>query len=78
MTEVLVPFINAFLIVDADGDRIIAKYYNNKPKTEQIKFETLIQKKTKSIGLKSDGNLVIIYLLMRLVLFFFASRDYSD
>ncbi len=56
MTDVLVPFISAFLIIDADGDRIIAKYYNNKPKTEQIKFEALIQKKTKLIGLKSDGE----------------------
>ncbi len=58
MTEVLVPFVNCFLIVDGDGDRILAKYYNNKPKPEQIKFESLIQKKTKSISLKSDGNLI--------------------
>ena len=57
MTDVLVPFVNAFLIVDSDGDRIIAKYYNNKPKAEQTKFEASIQKKTKSIGQKSDGNM---------------------
>lgn len=51
----LVPFVNCLLVLDSDGDRIIAKYYNGKPKAEQTKFETMLHKKTKSLNFRSDG-----------------------
>jgi hypothetical protein len=56
--EVLIPFVNSFIVVDADGDRLLAKYYDGKMKAEQLKFETLLHKKTKAINAKIDG---IIY-----------------
>lgn len=43
-------------MLDSDGDRVIAKYYNGKPKSEQAKFETMLHKKTKSLNFRSDGK----------------------
>ena len=51
------PFISCLLVLDSNGDRIIAKYYNAKSKAEQTKFETMLHKKTKSLNFRSDGDL---------------------
>jgi hypothetical protein len=56
MTDLLVPFINCLLVLDSDGDRIIAKYYSGKLKPEQLKFENALQKKTKTMTFRSDGK----------------------
>jgi hypothetical protein len=56
MTDLLVPFINCLLVLDSDGDRIIAKYYSGKSKPEQLKFENALQKKTKAMTFRSDGR----------------------
>jgi hypothetical protein len=53
--QVLIPFVNSFLILDSDGDRVIAKYYDGKPKAEQAKLESLLHKKNKSMTFRSDG-----------------------
>jgi hypothetical protein len=55
MADVLVPFINCLLVLDSDGDRIIAKYYTGKSKPDQLKFENALHKKTKTMTLRSDG-----------------------
>jgi hypothetical protein len=55
MADVLVPFINCLLVLDSDGDRIIAKYYTGKSKPDQLKFENSLHKKTKTMTLRSDG-----------------------
>ena len=56
MSDILVPFINCLLVLDNDGDRIIAKYYLNKNKNEQLKFESGLHKKTKGMTFRSDGK----------------------
>lgn len=58
MADVLVPFINCLLVLDSDGDRIIAKYYTKKNKNDQLKFENLLFKKTKTMTLRSDGTVL--------------------
>ena len=58
--DVLIPVVNSFIVVDADGDRLMAKYYDNKPKAEQLKFEAMLHKKTKAINAKVDGKDAII------------------
>ena len=55
--DVLIPVVNSFIVVDADGDRLMAKYYDNKPKAEQLKFEAMLHKKTKAINAKVDGKI---------------------
>jgi hypothetical protein len=45
------------VIVDADGDRLLAKYYDEKEKSEQLKYESTLYKKTKALNSKSDGKL---------------------
>lgn len=54
--DVLIPVVNSFIVVDADGDRLMAKYYDDKPKADQLKFEAMLHKKTKTISAKVDGK----------------------
>lgn len=56
MGQVLIPCINALIIHDGDGDRLFAKYYDGKTKAEQTELEQAIQKKTKNMTGKSEGN----------------------
>ena len=56
MMEVLIPFVNSFIVVDADGDRLLAKYYDGKVRSDQTKYETMLHKKTKAISAKVDGT----------------------
>lgn len=62
MSELLVPFINCLLVLDSDGDRIIAKYYNGKIKSDQLKFEAALHKKTKALTLRNDGRNTFLIL----------------
>jgi hypothetical protein len=41
--------------LDGDGGRLLAKYYDGKVKTDQIKNEAMLHKKTKTITTKTDG-----------------------
>ena len=49
-------------MVDVDGDRLFAKYYDGRKKPEQIANEALLYKKTKNVAAKSEGRL-FMYLL---------------
>lgn len=60
MAEVLIPFINFLVVLDADGDRLLAKYYDRRSKTEQIKNEALLHKKTKTVVAKSDAEVLLL------------------
>ena len=53
--QVLIPFVNYFIVLDSDGGRLFAKYYDGKGKADQIKNEAILHKKTKSIATKADG-----------------------
>jgi len=53
---VLVPFINSLVVLDLEGDRLFAKYYDGRKKAEQIANEALLYKKTKAVAAKSEGS----------------------
>ena len=53
--QVLIPTVNYFVVLDNDGNRLFAKYYDGKKKPDQLKNETMLYKKTKSITTKNDG-----------------------
>ncbi len=52
----LVPFIKSLVVLDADGDRLFAKYYDGRKKPEQITNEATLFKKTKTVTAKSEGS----------------------
>lgn len=53
--QVLIPVIKALIIHDSDGDRLFAKYYDGRVKTQQIEFESMLHKKTKATNAKNEG-----------------------
>lgn len=46
------------MILDSTGDRIMAKYYDGRTKSEQDKYEALLHKKTKTLSFRSDGKMI--------------------
>ena len=60
MSEVFVPFVFYFVVLDSDGGRLLAKYYDGKSKVDQLKNEAILHKKTKAITTKADGNLFLL------------------
>ena len=44
------------MVLDGDGDRLLAKYYDGRTKSEQLKNEIMLHKKTKTVAAKTDGN----------------------
>jgi hypothetical protein len=72
--QVLIPFINYLVVLDGDGDRLLAKYYDGRTKSEQLKNEIMLHKKTKTVAAKTDGkyhNLRRILLDESLILTFY-------
>ena len=65
--QVLIPFVNYFVVLDGDGDRLFAKYYDGRSKSEQSKNEVVLHKKTKAVTAKTDGK---IDMIIRQNLFF--------
>jgi prophage maintenance system killer protein len=53
--------VNYLVVLDGDGDRLIAKYYDRRAKADQIKNETLLHKKTKNVVAKADGEYLWTY-----------------
>lgn len=53
---------NYFIVLDSDGNRLLAKYFDGKGKSDQLKNEAMLHKKTKAISTKSDG----IYIRLKL------------
>jgi hypothetical protein len=49
------------VVLDADGNRLLAKYYDGKDKIDQGKNEATLHKKTKSINTKIDG-MILLYV----------------
>mmetsp|Transcript_16072 Transcript_16072/g.14528 ORF Transcript_16072/g.14528 Transcript_16072/m.14528 type:complete len:187 (+) Transcript_16072:40-600(+) len=60
MGEVNIPFIHSLIVVDSDGDRLLAKYYDGKPKDEQLKYEATLHKKSKALTAKTDAEIVLV------------------
>jgi hypothetical protein len=61
-----VPFVNTLVVLDADGDRLFAKYYDGRKKAEQIANELMLYKKTKSVAAKVEG---LFHVLATIFLF---------
>ena len=56
MTEVLVPHVNSLVVLDLEGNRVFAKYFDGKTKAEQAENEIALQKKTKNVAAKIEGS----------------------
>ena len=59
MSEVLIPYVNALVVLDGDGERLLAKYYDGRAKPEQVKLEQFLHKKTKSVTARSDTEVLL-------------------
>jgi len=53
MAEVLVPFINSLIVLDVEGNRLFAKYYDGKKKPDQLTYEQTLFKATTTVD-RSD------------------------
>ena len=60
MTEVLIPFVNALIVLDGDGERLLAKYYDGRAKPEQTKLEQFLHKKTKAVTARADTEVLLV------------------
>lgn len=58
--EVLVPFVNYLVVIDNDGDRLLAKYYDGRSKAEQGINEASLFKKTKSVPARNDAEVLMM------------------
>jgi hypothetical protein len=66
MTEVLVPYVNSLVVLDLDGNRVFAKFYDGKNKAEQAILETALQKKTKNVAAKIEGTNWLVIVLVEI------------
>ena len=62
MSDLLVPFVNALIVLDSDGERMLAKYYDHRNKFEQSKTEQFLHKKTKSV--RNFSVLIVDFMLV--------------
>lgn len=60
MSDVLVPFVNSLVVLDADGERLLAKYYDRRGKPDQSKTEQFLHKKTKSIAARNEAEVLLM------------------
>ncbi|CAM9316969.1 unnamed protein product, partial [Ectocarpus fasciculatus] len=58
--QVLVPVIHSLVVLDSDGDRLLAKYYDGRNKQEQLSFESLVNKKTRNVPAKVDAEAILL------------------
>ena len=56
VVQVLVPFVNNLLVLDLEGERLFAKYYDGKNKAQQQAHEAVLYKKTKAVPAKTEGR----------------------
>lgn len=49
------PLVNSLVVLDVDGDRLLAKYYDGRKKAEQVSNEAFLYKKTKAVLAKNEG-----------------------
>merc|ERR1711871_1325528 len=54
------PFVNALIVLDSDGERMLAKYYDHRNKFEQSKTEQFLHKKTKSISARNEAEVLLM------------------
>jgi len=60
--------VNYLVVLDAEGDRLLAKYYDGRSKGDQSKNESTLFKKTKTVSAKTEGIIILLLLLLLLLL----------
>lgn len=60
MAEVLIPFINSLIILDSEGNRIFAKYYDGKTKANQGLEESELHRKTKQVPARNEAEVLLM------------------
>lgn len=57
------PHVKALLVLDGEGNRVCAKYYDKSYPTlkEQLELESNLYKKTKNMPTRLDGSRAILY-----------------
>jgi coatomer subunit zeta len=50
----LVPKLHSFVVLDNDGERLLAKFYDGRDKTAQSNFEATLHKKTRMVPAKAE------------------------
>jgi coatomer subunit zeta len=58
--SVSIPGVNCFLILNTEGERILAKYYDDRKKDDQIKNEASLHRKTKSFKVGQDTEVFLV------------------
>ena len=66
--KVLVPFVNYLVVIDAEGDRLLAKYFDGRSKGDQSKNESTLYKKTKTVAAKTEGIITLITIIIVIIL----------
>eukprot|EP00605_Chrysophyceae_sp_TOSAG23-4_P001821 GSChrysophyteH1.ASY1.ANO1.2011.1 assembled CDS len=59
MGDVLVPFCNCIVVLNNDGQRVLAKYFDNRSDDEQAKAENAFHKKTKHNKYIHDCDVIL-------------------
>jgi hypothetical protein len=54
------------VVLDAEGDRLLAKYYDGRSKGDQSKNESTLFKKTKIVAAKTEGigHIIVINIII--------------
>lgn len=60
MAEVLIPFINSLIILDQEGNRVFAKYYDGKSKANQVIEEAELHRKTKQVAARNEAEVLLV------------------
>jgi len=64
MAEVLVPFINSLIVLDIEGNRLFAKYYDGKKKPDQIAYEQTLFKVTLTTTTTTTTTTTMMMMMM--------------
>lgn len=68
-----VPFVRYIVLLDSDGERIVAKHFDDRSKEERTKNEMTLYKKSKQIGAKSEGISTCLYEFLFYIIMFLCS-----
>lgn len=60
MAEILIPFVHSFVVLDSEGDRLFAKYYDGRNKAQQTASEAVLHKKSKTVSSKSEADVLLV------------------
>ncbi len=56
MTDVCVPVVHNIVVLDADGYRVLAKYFDGRAAADQSRLESALFKRSKSVSAKTEGE----------------------